>query len=321
MTTLIGHEKPWQIWHSARAGGRMHHGWIFAGKRGLGKASFAMEAASDLVSEPGAPRVPAQSHPDIIVLSPLPANEDEAKKKEEGKPYTTKRNITVEQIRQMQGRLFTRPTLGTRRAVIIDAADDMEKGAVNALLKSLEEPPVGTFFLLVTHQIGRLLPTVRSRCLVVRFSPLPPADVGRALDQAVPGLDPATRSAAIAASGGSPGAAIASSEQDLGTLHPVFERLLRHGDPDFALRGELTAAIGQRPDRERLMAAVETARMVLVNALQEVSGPARLRLIDAYGDLVRLAAQVPTYNFDPGLLVMEIGGLLANVGRTREGAD
>lgn len=321
MTDLLGHEEAWKTWRSALSGGRMHHGWILAGKRGLGKSTFALAAAAELVKEPGAPRIEPENHPDIITLSPLPANEDEAKKKEEGKPYATKRNISVDQVRQMQGRLFTRPTLGSKRAVIIDAADDMEKGAVNALLKSLEEPPVGTFFLLVTHQIGRLLPTIRSRCLIVRFPTLDDRNVGLALDWAMPHIDQAARTAAIAASGGSPGAALAYAEQDLGALHSIFQRLMRSGDPDFSLRAELGAAIGQRPDRERQLAAIETARMVLVGAMRDISARNRMPLIEAHEALVRLAGQAPTYNFDPALLVMEIGGLLANLGRTREGAE
>jgi hypothetical protein len=60
--------------------------------------------------------------------------------------------------------------LGSRRAIIIDPADDLETSAVNALLKSLEEPPAGTYFLLVTHRLGRLLPTIRSRCRILRFA-------------------------------------------------------------------------------------------------------------------------------------------------------
>lgn len=321
MTDLLGHEDAWQEWRSAIAGARMHHGWILAGKRGLGKAHFAHAAAAELVREPGVPLLSSENHPDIIILKPLPANDDEAKRRDEGKPYATKRNISVEQIRQMQGRLYTRPTLGARRAVIIDAADDLEKGAVNALLKCLEEPPEGTFFLMISHQPGRLLPTVRSRCLVMRFSPLTDAQVGEALDRAMPELQAATRAAAIAAAGGSPGAALSFAGQDLGQLHSLLERLARYGDPDLSVRAELAAAIGQRPDRERLLATVEAARMLLVSMLRGVEGPSRLHLIEAHGALVTLASQVPTYNFDPALLVMEIGGLLANVGRTREGAD
>ena len=114
--TLSGHEEAWRQWRAALAGPRMHHAWMLAGPRGLGKASFALQAARELVAEPDVPQ-PPHDHPDVIVLEPLPATAEDEKKREEGKPYQTKRNITVEQIRAMQQRLTTRPTLGSRRAI------------------------------------------------------------------------------------------------------------------------------------------------------------------------------------------------------------
>ncbi|MEO0063520.1 MAG: hypothetical protein RLZZ08_2080, partial [Pseudomonadota bacterium] len=150
-----GHDAPWREWRAALAGPRMHHGWILAGRRGIGKAGFALAAARELVAEPGIAQ-PVGDHPDILTLEPLPATPDDEKKREEGKPYQRKRSISVDQVRAMQHRLNTRPTLGSRRAIIIDPADDLEKSAANALLKSLEEPPVGSFFILVCHRPGRL---------------------------------------------------------------------------------------------------------------------------------------------------------------------
>lgn len=317
---LIGHDEAWNVWHAARAGQRMHHGWILAGREGLGKASFARAAAAELVAEPGVPQPLPEVHPDIHLLEPLPSNDDEAKKRDEGKAYARKRNISVDQIRGVQRRLVTRPTLGSRRAVIIDAADDLEKGAVNALLKSLEEPPVGTFFLLVTHQIGRLLPTVRSRCTVLRFHPLEPDDMARALSEAAPELGGAGLEAAIVAGSGAPGAAIAFAQQELGGAWQIMARLVAEGDPDLALRAELSTALGMRPDRERLLAAIEVARRVLVSAMARSDDATRLRIVEAHAALAKLAAQAPTYNFEPALLLLEIGGLLASVARTRENA-
>ncbi len=317
---LIGHEEAWQAWRAAMAGERMHHGWLLAGREGLGKASFARAAAAELVAEPGVPQPAVEAHPDILFLSPLPANDDEVKKRDEGKPYQLKRSISVDQVRALQRRLNTRPTLGARRAVIIDSADLLEKSAVNALLKSLEEPPQGTFFLLVVHALGRLLPTVRSRCLIVRFHPLSDADVARALDLAAPELDADTRRAALAVAGGSPGAALAFAEQDLGRAQAVYEKLIAHGDADLALRGALAGAIGARPDRERLGAAIEAARMTVVRALDTVDDAGKLRLVQAHARLVRLANEAPIYNFDVGMLAMEIGSLLASAAPPREGA-
>lgn len=317
---LIGHDQAWRVWRVAMAGDRMHHGWIFAGREGLGKASFARAAAAELVAQPGVPQPPVNSHPDILSLFPLPANDDEAKKRDEGKPYQMKRSISVDQVRALQRRLTTRPTLGQRRAVIIDSADLLEKSAVNALLKSLEEPPVGTFFLLVVHALGRLLPTVRSRCTVVRFNTLSAAEVARALDAAAPALDAETRRAALAVAGGSPGAALAFAEQDLGKAQALFARIVERGDTDLALRGALAGALGGRPDRERIAAAIEAARMTVVGALDQATEARRVKLVEAHARLVTLASEAPIYNYDPAMLTMEIGSLLASAAPTREEA-
>jgi len=310
--TFTGHDEPWREWHSALAGPRLHHGWILSGKRGLGKAAFALAAARDLVAEPGATQ-PKSHHPDVIVLEPLPATPDEEKKRDEGKPYQTKRNISVDQIRAMQQRLTTRPTLGSRRVIVIDPADDLEKGAANALLKSLEEPPAGSYFLLVAHRLGRLLPTIRSRCRLLQFPRVGAAEIDAILRREAPQADPAMREAAVAAAGGSPGAALEFVELDLGVIYKLMLEIAERGDPDFVRRGRLADAMGQRPDRKRQLAAIDLARAVVAARMDGTAVGAIPALTQSYADLNRLAAQAPTYNFDAGLLVMEIGGLLASL--------
>ncbi|MCJ2177473.1 DNA polymerase III subunit delta' [Novosphingobium album (ex Hu et al. 2023)] len=317
---FIGQEAAWQEWLSAIASERMHHAWLLSGAKGLGKRAFARAAAAELVREPGGKLPDIASHPDIHILEHLPSNDDEAKKKAEGKPYQTKRNITIDQIRQMQHRLTTRPTLGNRRAIIIDPADDLEKNAVNALLKSLEEPPVGTYFLLITHQPGRLLPTVRSRCRVLRFAELRPDELDAVIRRDVPEAGAEARAAAIAASRGSPGVALNFVEHDLGNIHRLMMQILRQGDADFHLRGALAEEMGARPPRDRQLAALELARSVLVAELPDASRARQMKIIEAHGTLTALSSQAPIYNFDAGLLIMEIGGLLASAAMPREAA-
>ncbi|MEO6152114.1 MAG: DNA polymerase III subunit delta' [Croceibacterium sp.] len=311
--TFVGHEGSWDQWRAALAGERMHHGWILAGKRGLGKGAFAVAAARELVAEAGVVQ-PKGLHPDVIVLTNLPKDDKAEKLRDEGKAYEVKRNIGVDQIRMVQHRLTTRPTLGSRRVVVIDSADDLEKAAANAILKSLEEPPAGTFFLLVAHRHGRLLPTIRSRCRLLPFAGLPDADMLSVLQREAPQADGSTCAAAIAAASGSPGAALEFVELDLGNLHSVMEAIVERGDPDLALRSKLTDAMGTRPDRKRQLAALELARAVLAGRMGRTEPAALPALAQSYADLVRLANQAPTYNYDPGLLVMEIGGLLASLG-------
>ena len=305
--SYAGHEEPWRQWRAAhggcadaprvdtfRAAGRRQGGVRAAGGARAGRLAAAMD-----------------HHPDIIALAHPPKDEKEAAKRDEGKPYETKRNIPIDEVRAMQRRLTTRPTLGERRVVIVDPADDLETNASNALLKSLEEPPRGTFFLLVSHRIGRLLPTIRSRCRVLRFPAVADEEIDAVLQREAPQADAATRAAAIAASAGSPGAALEFVGLGLGELHTLMQQLVRRGDADFALRGKLAEAIGARPDRQRQMAAIELARSVVAEAMRDVDLPAIPALAEAHSQLSRLAGEFPTYNYDAGLLVMEIGSLLA----------
>jgi DNA polymerase-3 subunit delta' len=199
--SLSGHDDPWREWRAALAGPRLHHGWILAGRRGVGKSSFALAAARELIAEPGVSQ-PRGDHPDLLMLTHLSKDDKEEAKRADGKPFELKRNITIDQVRAMQQRLTTRPTLGSRRAVIIDPVDDLEKNAANALLKSLEEPPVGTYFFLVAHRPGRLLPTIRSRCRVLQFPGVGTAEIDAVLRREAPEADEATRKSAIAAACG-----------------------------------------------------------------------------------------------------------------------
>jgi DNA polymerase-3 subunit delta' len=313
--SCVGHDEAWRQWRAAIGGTRMHYAWLLSGRRGVGKAAFAQAAARELVGGPA-----TGEHPDILVLTHLPKDEKEEAKRDDGKPFEKRRNITVAQVRAMQQRLTTRPTLGERRAIILDPADDLESAASNALLKSLEEPPQGTFFLLVAHRAGRLLPTIRSRCRVLRFPAVPDVEIDAVLRREAPAADAATRAAAVAASAGSPGAALEFVDLGLGELHGLMQQLIRSGDPDFALRGKLAEAMGARPDRQRQLAAIDLARAVVAEAMRGVEPRAIPALADAHAELSRLAAEAPTYNYDAGLLVMEIGSLLAALAAPSERA-
>ena len=306
MTGWPNHAEAWRQWRDAMGGERMHHGWLLAGKSGLGKRDFAMAAARELVAEPGVPQ-PADDHPDIIVLTYGPKDDKAEKAQADGKAFELARSIRIKQIRAMQRRLITRPTLGSRRAIIIDPADDMEKAAANALLKSLEEPPTGTFFLLVTHRPARLLPTIRSRCRTLRFPVLTDRQIAAMLEAEGVAPDPA----AIAAAEGSFGAALRFAEQDLAPIARQIEELLARGDGDFSARGELARLIGPRADRERVQAVLDLAQGLVARLARSTGDELRrARLIDAHGALVALAAEAPTANFDPGMLPFEIGSLL-----------
>ncbi|MDG5749329.1 AAA family ATPase [Qipengyuania sp. XHP0207] len=313
---LIGHDEAWRQWAQAGSGTRMHHAWLLVGRKGVGKSAFAQAAARDLLGVPAT----IEHHPDILTLTHEAKDDKEERKRAEGKPFEQARSIRIAQVRSMQHRLSTRPTAGDKRVIIIDPADDLERNAANALLKSLEEPPRGTIFLLVAHSPARLLPTIRSRCRVLRFPAISDADMANLLAELAPQADQATREAAIAAAAGSPGAALAFVELDLGRAAQLMDRILQAGDGDFALRGQLATAIGARPDRERLHAILNLARAALAEQVTHVADQPGA-LIEVHAELVRLTGELPTFNYDAGLLAMEIGTLLARAATASERAD
>lgn len=304
---MIGHQEAWEAWRAALAGGRMHHAWLLTGRAGLGKKAFALAAAHELV---GGGQKPAQ-HPDILFLTYGPRTKEDEKKRDDGKPFDLARSIRIDQIREIQRRLTTRPTLGERRVVIIDPVDDLEPPAANALLKSLEEPPVGTYFLLVSHSPARLLPTVRSRCRTLRFPALNETEMDRFLGEHCAGVTADERAAAALAVGGSPGAALSFMELGLGRVARVMRTIRDGGDAQFTARGELTALIGARPERERLRAVLDMARATVAEDVERLPPRLATRRIAAHAGLVRLTDEHLTYNYDAGLFALEIGNLLA----------
>ena len=304
---LVGHDDAWKAWNSARSSDRMHHAWLLTGRRGVGKMHFAEAAAQRLLDTDRA----AADHPDIIVLTHLPKDDKEDKKRAEGKPYELKRNIAIQQIRTMQLALTKRPTLGDRRVVIIDPADDMERNASNALLKSLEEPPRGCTFILVSHHPARLLPTIRSRCRTLRFPPLGDDQMSALLRREFPDENEGALSEAIAASGGSPGFAMSFLALDLAKAAAVMREIGATGDEGFALRTKLAGILGSRPDRAKLQAALEVARRTIADSIIASGGSGADSGARAHEELTQLEGELATYNYDAGLLVMQIGTLLA----------
>ncbi len=177
--TLFGHESAERTLAEALASGRMHHGWLLAGRDGIGKATlayrFARAALAKLderdpkghsltVSDDtiASHQVRALSHPGLLLIR----RTFDVKTKR----FTT--SIPIEAVRRLRSFLAHRAADNAWRVVIVDKADELNINAANALLKSLEEPPAGTVFLLVSSAPGRLLPTIRSRCRTLALQPL-----------------------------------------------------------------------------------------------------------------------------------------------------
>ena len=190
---LIGHHAAEQAFLDAFNSGKLHHGWMITGPLGLGKATLAWKIARFLLANPMedgdmfAPSAPqsldiSEDHPvshRLLALSEprlflLRRAFDDDKKK-------LKSMITVDEVRRMKSYFALSAADGGRRVAIIDAVDEMNPAAANALLKLLEEPPANVTLLLISHQPSKLLPTIRSRCRELRLHPLGAQDVALAL--------------------------------------------------------------------------------------------------------------------------------------------
>ena len=190
-THFIGHDAIEASFLDAYRSGRMPHAWILAGLEGIGKAGFALRAARFLLAHPdesdpsvrnaqtldvapdnpAARRIAARAHTDLFFLE----SESDGEKK------TKSGAIPVEDVRKMLGFFSSTAGDGGWKIAIIDSLDDLKSSAANALLKMLEEPPPRSLFLMVSHNPGRLLPTIRSRCHMVRFKPLSENEIVTAL--------------------------------------------------------------------------------------------------------------------------------------------
>jgi DNA polymerase-3 subunit delta' len=189
---LFGHGASEVDFLSALNSGRLHHAWMITGPKGVGKATLAWRIARFLLSLGGdIPETHNQTNMNVDMNGPVSRRVMSlaeprlflCRRPYDDKAKRLKTAITVDEIRKLKSFFTMSAADGGRRVAIIDAADEMNSAAANALLKILEEPPKDTTLLLVAHQPSRLLPTIRSRCRVLRCATLSADDLGQALDQ------------------------------------------------------------------------------------------------------------------------------------------
>ena len=320
---LVGHPQQEQAFLAALRSGRMHHAWLLGGPEGIGKATFAYraarfvlaggdlaaraEAAGSLAMPEDAPatrRILAQSHPDLHLLRRQP--------KPDGKSYTS--NIPVDAVRRVIDRFGASAAEGGWRVCIVDPAEDMDRSAANALLKLLEEPPPRALFVIVSHAPGRMLPTIRSRCRLLRFEALTPQEVVEAASLAftreMREFEPSALARAASLSEGSVRRAMAYVDPEtLALVEAVRARLDALPGIDvsalLALAEDVAGKVGERD----FAILVETVQGWLGDHLHAhaAAGPARLApLAEVWDKLARAAREVETYKLDRRPLVMSM---------------
>lgn len=241
----------------AIGGARMHHAWLITGPKGVGKATIAWAMARTILARPvdsggGFFDEPPQPVPEDLSLEPehpvarRVAALSEPRLRLVRRPFDEKTGklkseIPVSEVRSLKHFFSMSAADGGARVVIVDAADEMNTNAANALLKLLEEPPRDAVLILISHRPGRLLPTIRSRCRVLRCGALAPDALSAAL--AATGAsgpeDPLGQARLARLAGGSVGVAVGLCQLDGLAL---YEKLLGvvTGLPDYdrqAVRG------------------------------------------------------------------------------------
>ncbi|RZF65936.1 AAA family ATPase [Sphingomonas populi] len=322
MTLPVGNDAAHAAFAAAMAGDTLHHAWLFAGPEGIGKASFARAAAMRLLADAAAPDtlppgfdvpenhqtrrlIEAGSHPDYRELRRLPKESDKT-----GQELA--RSIPIAQVRALLPMFAMKPSLSSRRVVLIDAIDDVERpGASNALLKSLEEPPAGTIFILISHAPGRLLPTIRSRCRLLRFDPLGERDMKRIVREHLGKADDAEVAALVRAGAGSPGRALGFAGLDLAALDGVLAAIAQDGDRSNARRVKLAKALALKAAQPRYEAFLDRAPAFIAESARDRRGE-RLRVaLDSYDAARALSASARGLSLDAQGTVYEMAGLVA----------
>jgi DNA polymerase-3 subunit delta' len=347
---LIGHEAAETMLLQAWAARRLPHALILGGPRGIGKATLAFRLARFLLAAGDGPeeggglfgatpaplpqslatapddpvfrRVVAGGHADLVTIERA---WDDKRKRLRGE-------IVAEQARAIPGFLRMTPAEGGWRIVVVDGAEEMNRNSANALLKILEEPPRRAMLILVSHNPGRLLPTIRSRCRKILLKPLPEAETVALLRRYRPELGEGDATSLARLAGGSVGRALELAEAggldlyrdllkllgslpqlDVVALHGLADKLAR-ADAEDAYRTVTDLLSGWLPRMVGLEARAQAGQGTGEGA-EIVPGEAALmrrlaarrgldRWVEVWEKVTRLFAQADGVNLDRKQVVL-----------------
>lgn len=318
---LVGAKKMQRVFLDALSQGRLHHAWLIGGPDSCGKATFAYQVAKFLLTHQlavtetashvhdlsvsadsrAAAKICAGSHPDLLLLS--------RRWDTDNKRMTA--GIPVNDVRRLTHFLGSTAGEGGWRIVIVDKVDDMAPAAANALLKSLEEPPSNCLFLLISDNIQRLLPTIRSRCRKALLSKLNRQDLVDILQSEVDGFD-ATEFALIEGlADGRVRYAMDLLATDHGDLRHDMQARLEEPPGDLKNHHALADALCQRGRDAQYAEFLERARLYVHErakavAVQGAANP----WIDAWDVLDQQQRETETYNLDKKQLILNLFALL-----------
>lgn len=258
----------------AHSAGKLPHGLLITGPKGIGKATLAYRFAKHLLSasedeQSVHRRIIAGSHADLLVVEQTL----DPKKGEVSK------DISVDQAREVAEFLSLTPGEGTWRVVIIDSVDALNVNGANAVLKILEEPPPQAVLILISHNPGKLLPTIRSRCSQIKLAPLNETEFEQVVSHVAPDVEGRERQSLQLLSGGAPGVALDLKDKEaLDMYAQIIELCADMPEIDALKLHSFAAKIGSGKTHEnwqlftRLMLCLHerTTKTALGNNLPEI---------------------------------------------------
>lgn len=262
---LIGHQAAEMRFLEAHTSGRMHHAWLITGPQGCGKATLAyriirhilggrslLETSLDIPkSDPVSQRIEALGHGDFFLL----------RRPYDPKTKKIRAEIPVDESRKFRDFFTQKASEGGWRICLIDTADDLNRNAENGVLKTLEEPPERAIIILISNAPGRLLPTIRSRCLHLPLRPVPETEIYMWLKARID-TEPHVIEAAVKLSRGGPGKAFSLVQNMDGVLRPLTRYLASLDRHDAALDHQVSNALS--------LANAKDNRTLFWDALQDI---------------------------------------------------
>ena len=339
---ILGHDARFADFTQSRVQERLHHSWLLGGIKGIGKASFAYQAARHLLvdtprntpvqqplpeTEPTMRLIDGRAHPDLFVLA-RGYNRDTDK-------FRT--DISVDDVRRMKSFFQLSSADGNWRVCIIDSLDEMNKYSLNSLLKILEEPPEKSIFFLISHRVGGLLDTIKSRSRLLDFKPLATSQLEQIIAHHFPKTEPEASAAAAFLADGSANMALNLAElggldlyrdlislleslpwPDIEALHGFSDRFGPRGDAKsfpvlyFLLSNWLHRALRSQIVGHNIMPVFAGEDEVAARFISRAGTDASLRL---WGKINDGARQAEALNLDRKQIVLDwfgdMGDMLA----------
>jgi DNA polymerase III subunit delta' len=298
-----GHSSCLKQFSEAFTAGRPHHAWLLTGPMGIGKATLAYKLAAHVLAsganEAQAKRwITSRAHPDFGLLE---------RSFNDSKPKRLRSEISVEDVRRFSGFFERTASIGGWKVGLVDCVDDLNSESANALLKLVEEPPVKSLLLLICHNPGKALRTLRSRCLRLPLNALSEAETSTIVANLPLEPKPSAEAQARAArlSNGSPGLALQLLNS---TGAKAFDQYVASTRRNAGLHSSIAS---QFSTRAAAVADFDVFMDLLLDWLAgQAAHHASRRLADLHSQLTLKASIAKGYNLDRRIAVLETLTLL-----------